>query len=254
MDVKFDFMRGVLGLEGAKALSKAAARSGALENALLPRTIVSWLELASMNGSYEGGLPGVDNSYIQFQKSEEDFTGSIGIEGEVYTFHDSSIYHVASAVAVALGLDHEPMDSRIRPNDLARLGKTIDTLSKAHILIDSLRKAEAPGPAHSPTQQLGPTIPVAPTLQTTNKKPKKSLIPTVPKIPSVTVTKSESEVLCSACGRAQFIAGRFTGCLCQVSLSKSVKTKPHSTGYVMEFGEDWNNESFGVLMKAMGKT
>lgn len=253
MDIKFDFMRGVLGEEGAQALRKAVSRSHALENALIPRCVLSWLQIAERSGEYEGNIPGVDNSYIQFNKSEEEFSGSIGIEGEVYTFHDSSIYHVASAVAVALGLDHEAVDSRIRPVDLARLGKTIDTLSKAHVLVTNLHKADPPGPAAKPTQQSGAVEPVAPTLQTANKKPKKSLIPIVPKLTSVTVTKSESEVKCSICKRAQFIAGRFTGCMCIVGLSKSVKSKPKGEGYELSFGDEWNIDNFNVLLKSMGK-
>jgi len=265
---KYQFMCGVLGTEGADALKKAASRSTALENVLLPRAILAWLDLASRNDTFEGSLPGLHNTYLQFNKSEQGYSGSIGIEGEVFSFNGVSVYHVASSVAVALGLDQEPVDVHLRPEDLARLGKTIDILSKAHVLVDNLRKsqlvnkAEAPGPAAAPTKQGEPTQAIAPNkapripkLGATSKPPKQPTIPGIPppKLPSVKVTKSESEVSCPDCGRQQFVAGRFTGCFCIMALARSVHTAPLEDGYMLTFKGEWDRDSVGVLLKSMGK-
>lgn len=136
---KFKFLVSVLGADGAKALAKAAERSQELENALLPRTILAWLGIAARS-DYEGGIPGVDNTYIQFQKSEDKFTGSISIGDDIYSFEDAALLHMASAVAVALGQDHERVSPGLRDMDIQRLGKNIDTLVKARVAVAELRK------------------------------------------------------------------------------------------------------------------
>jgi GNAT superfamily N-acetyltransferase len=150
---KFGFLNHVLGLDGAKALVKAVERSGVAEPILLPRTIVAWLNYTET--SFDGEIPGVDNSYLCFKKSEEKYTGSIAIDDYLYDFNDASIYHLASAMAVALGIDTERSHPNLRDLDLVKLGRSIDLLCKSHCLIekiteDSLEKSIKKIPAGKP--------------------------------------------------------------------------------------------------------
>ena len=138
-DRKFKFLRGVLGLDGAMALTKAAERSSHIGSALLPRTILAWLGVAARS-DYEGDLPGVDNTYIQFAKSEDHYTGSISIGEVIYSFEKANLYHLAASIAVALGSDHEGIPPALRDLDIQRLGKNIDTLAKARVAIAELKR------------------------------------------------------------------------------------------------------------------
>ena len=61
MDVtRYSFLVATLGEDGATALAKAAERSPVLAPVLVPRALLSWLQL--QGSAYEGSLPGVDNS------------------------------------------------------------------------------------------------------------------------------------------------------------------------------------------------
>jgi hypothetical protein len=156
-DTKFQFLIGVLGEEGAKALSKAAERSKPLGGVILPRAILAWLDIADQ---HEGELPGVQNTYLSFSKSSEydEYSGSISISDEVFSFQNQSKVYLASAIAVSiLGVESLDVDCTLRDHDLTNLGKSIDLLAKAHALAARLAKAEPPGPAHAPTPQIAPT-------------------------------------------------------------------------------------------------
>lgn len=137
---QYSFLVSVLGEDGARALKKAAERSDALGQALLPRAILSWLGLAS-RWDYEGGLPGVENTYVAFKKSEDErLSGSIALGGDVYDFEGASPYHVAATVGVVLGMDDSPLHPSVRDLDLARLGKSIDALVKYRAASQELAK------------------------------------------------------------------------------------------------------------------
>lgn len=136
---KMQFMRAVLGRDGAEALSKAVTRTQELEHVLLPRTILAWLEVAS-RWDYEGEVPGVENTYLSFRKDEDGYTGSIKLDDGDYVFARASLAHVAASIAVALGADHERIAKSVRDIDLARIGKSIDLLAKAKVATDALSK------------------------------------------------------------------------------------------------------------------
>jgi GNAT superfamily N-acetyltransferase len=138
-NTKSQFLEGILGGDGAKALSKAAARIPELESALLPRALMAWLGVCPT--SFEGNLPGVENSYLHFQKSEGNtYSGSIAIGDDIYAFEDASGLRVGACVAVALGADHEKLNPALADTDLVRLGKSIDTLVRARAVVEALQK------------------------------------------------------------------------------------------------------------------
>ena len=134
-----DFMASCLGKEGAKALNKAAEREPVLSDVLAPRAILSWIDFATKN-NYEGEIPGQDNSYVTLAKSETGFSGSITLNNDVYSFSDSSIYQLAGTIALSLGLEPDTLDSDIRDTVLVKLGKSVDLLCKAQVLLGELNK------------------------------------------------------------------------------------------------------------------
>lgn len=134
---KYKFLVGILGVEGATALRRAGERSEEVENVLVPRSILAWLNSVE---SHEGEIPGIENTYVSFQKSEKKYSGSISLGEEVYEFQDVDTCHVASAVAVAIGVDGDRQHPNLKDLDLVRLGKSVDLLVRAHALSEQLSK------------------------------------------------------------------------------------------------------------------
>lgn len=138
------FLKASLGEEGAAALLKAVGREPKLASVLIPRAIVGWLQFVTHN-EYEGPIPGIDNSYVQFTKAQTGFTGVLGLSDGVYEFQKSSLYHLASAISLAIGHEPESIDPEVRNVVLNKLGKSIDTLAKAMVVTQLLAK-RAMGP------------------------------------------------------------------------------------------------------------
>lgn len=130
------FLIDVVGPEGAKTLAKAADRSSVLGAALVPRTIVAWLRA---NPSYMGEIPG-SQQLVSFAKSENGFSGYVSIDDQKHEFQNVSLFYVAGAVGVAVGLDSASVPKELKNLDLERLGKSIDCMVKVRRL--SLAKGE----------------------------------------------------------------------------------------------------------------
>lgn len=257
MNVKAKFLQGVLGVDGSRALRKATDRDSRLGAVVLPRTILGWLNFIG-NYEYEGQLPNVDNSYIQLSKNEDStFDGSIDIEGYVYDFVKSDIYHVASAIALALGETSVNTDSNVRDMVLVKLGQSIDILAKAQEIArtidsklkidkDDIEKVELkaqPQQPIEPQSQLKPAINQESALKLPGHKLKSV------KISSMKLSRSESEIKCSFCGGHQFEDYKFNGCLCFADLAKNVKTTAYSDGYVLDFKPGFDTEAYIVISK-----
>ena len=254
---KASFLNSVLGLDGARALIKAAERFDVLSNALVPRAILSWLQVSKAY-EYEGGVPGVDNTYLAFKKNEQGFSGAISLGDDVYTFSKASHFHLAAAIGVAIGCDGQPLNAKLRDLDVQRLGKSIDTLVKAKVVTENMaealkkkpeddeevEKVEEPGQTAKPKEALGPIPPAGP--QAVQTAPKASK----PKLPGMNITKSEAAKPCKMCGDAQFQGADFVGCLCLSDLKKNVKATPTDTGYVLQF-KGLNSDDVEILMQAM---
>lgn len=256
---KLQFLEAVVGRDGAQALSKAAERAVELDQAIFPRAVTAWIESIAPFG-FDGYVPGVEDAQFRFAKSESGFSGIVTINGELHRFDDASVNHLAGCVAVALGLDHERVSSQAKPEQLAKLGKSIDLLVKTQLVKTSIKPATAkkrinlPG---MPAQPIAPKQPLAPTpVQPANQKqtpagaagtaqtsplPK----PKLPKLPkqTLTVTKSEANKKCPHCARAQFKGNTFSGCFCFSALAKNVKTTGTATGFNLEFGSAWDQDA-----------
>jgi hypothetical protein len=230
-----NFLTAVLGTEGATMLVKAVEKHDVLEHALLPRTILAWLQSAP---SYEGALPGNNGTHVNFEKSESGFTGSVGMGADLYKFEAVSVFHVGAAVAVALGVE-ELVSDGLRDLDIERLGKTIDSLAKVKRVndeldeekddeekdaadADALDKAAGTGVPAAPTPPTPPAAPAA----AAPKTPAPSVAPKVPKPPktaSMTLQRSEAGHKCPACGGTQFKDDAFVGCICFRAMNKAIK-------------------------------
>jgi len=149
-DLGHKFLAAALGPDGAAALRKAVDREPQLSSILIPRTIVGWLNFTT-EYDYEGEIPGIENSYVQFQKTEAGFSGAISLEQGVYSFQNSSVYHLAAGIATALGLEPTDVDPSVRDTVLVKLGKSIDTLTKARVLMKELKSPNALKPTRMTT-------------------------------------------------------------------------------------------------------
>lgn len=263
MDSKIkDFLAGVLGMEGCRALLKAALRSKPLGAVILPRTILAWLDVAEQ---YEGELPGVQNTYLSFSKSETSYSGSISIGDDVYSFAEASKMYLASAIAVSLlGSTHLDVDETLRDHDLTNLGKSIDLLAKAHALAARLAKAEPPGPAHAPTQQDAPAPAEGPKKQSRIPRPPTKKLGTVAvppapklkvKIPgiksrtTVRIAKSELVKGCHMCGLPQVRNNQFVSCICFRDVVQSAKIEDSGEFFGITF-TDSDAESVVEFLKS----
>lgn len=124
------FLREILGVDGARSLLKAADREPAIGFIVAPRAALAWL---APKTSYEGSVPGVENSYLKFRKSEDGYTGVVTLAESNYLFESASQAHVASAIAWASGVSN--METvEIADKTLAKLGKAIDALVEAQLL------------------------------------------------------------------------------------------------------------------------
>lgn len=135
------FLNAALGEEGAAALLKAVGREPKLASVLIPRAIVGWLSFVTQH-EYEGPIPGIDNSYVQFAKAQTGFNGVLGLTDGVYEFQKSSLYHLASAISLAIGHEPESLDPQVRDIVLNKLGKSIDIMAKAQVVTQLLAKAK----------------------------------------------------------------------------------------------------------------
>lgn len=245
---QFSFMSSVLGPDGATALKKAASRSSELSGAILPRAIMAWVTIASQLG-YEGEIPGVDGTHIEFQKSEVGFSGSIASEGMSYKFHNASHFHVAATVAVALDAQDSLLDPALRDIEIEQLGKSIDVLAKAKAVKAEIEKAGVgePGQAAKPEEQMGAVPPKAPEPQGTKQTKKGPKLPKVPQAPQVKLAMSVVGKSCPMCGKGQFRGEDFVACYCLKDLAKSVRVDAFDDCYILTLGPKWSKDDIKFL-------
>jgi hypothetical protein len=282
----YNFLTATLGHEGSVALRKACERVHDLGTVMFPRAVLAWLSFVAPHG-YQGPIPGTDG-FLRFSKSEdseqgtgkEQYAGEVTWNGQTYTYTDASLYQIAAAVALAIGAKAKEVSAKLKPEELASLGKSVDVLVKAHAANEQLRKADLPGATARPKGQQGPAAPGAPVPPkvggaTAPRLPspvgpaapatptpgaagaKVPKLPGVgkknpaPKLPALKVGKSELSNLCSMCGRGQFTGKKFTGCVCLRALAKSVTSTEKPDGVLLTFGNAWDREDIESLMNLL---
>lgn len=121
-----NFLTATVGLDGYQALSKAAERLQELESVFVPRAIIAWLDCATRLG-FEGQVPGTQARLAK---------GAVDIDGQLYELgaaQSQERLRAGSALIMAL-LDDVSIPSELDPKQVARLGKSIDTLVKARFI------------------------------------------------------------------------------------------------------------------------
>ena len=243
-----NFLQEVLGLDGFSAVNKAISNSKELKSILIPRTILSWLEIQSQLGSYNSKIPGI-NLNLELNKSEEGFSGSYYINKNRVHFNKKELLEVASDISILLNVGE--ITPPTKDLDIVNLGKSVDLLIKSKIL-NSLKKKDKPilSDKAKPIEPLEPEPP--------QKQPSRSL----PKIPpktspkpvfkSLKVSKSQSENRCSLCNKSQFKNDTFIGCDCLSEVSSLIKTEKSNNGYLLKF-KHIDEDTFGVLLEIFYK-
>lgn len=269
---KYAFLKAVLGTDGATSLKKAADKYGDLEGAIVPRAIMAWLGVVARS-DYEGGLPGVEDSYLDFAKNEDGtYSGSIAIGEGVFPFQNANVFHLAASVALSLGatLDAE----NLKDVDMVKLGKSIDILVKAKFLSETeiLSKAQPPGPAHAPTVRGQPVAPKPPTKQIGQPELPASQKPaTAPKeapVPKHKVPKAKVKLPkparkfeiperalkreCQECGLPLIKNERFVGCLCFRDTAKYVTLTKGEGHYALAFGNSLDEDAIVTILDTLG--
>lgn len=271
------FLIEIVGGPGAEALCKSTS-STLLGQAILPRTILSWV---NETPKYEGDIPGIPNTYLEFSPTGDLFNGSISINDQIYSFEKASPLHLASAIAVALGIDGASLKN-IADRNLQKLGKSIDLLVKAQ------KQQPKTGAKATPTQPIDLQGPTQPSVKQKEKGPTVSVKPPPvpgpealppstpmteqakkvaqnstkgPKAPktkktkmTIKVTKSQATAECPVCRLPQFRAGDLYGCKCWRSLVKNISASPTPEGYLLEVPLEIDREELVTLLESMGIT
>jgi len=239
----FDFLKAVLGQDGATAMRKAVARDPRIEYFLVPRTALGW---ALSKTEYEGQVPGTE-IYVNFKKTSDTFTGVIAHNGQPAREFSGDQYTLAADITAGLGYEVGTFEGTDKL--LATLGKSIDTLLKAQFWTNKLKKGavDLPGTTHKPTQQTGPEEPQKPiAVQPSNKtKPK------LPKLPMLKVNKEDLHKSCKTCAGVQFKENKFTGCICWRDLAKHTSTTMYSDGAVVEFSKSADRAAVHAFFKEL---
>jgi hypothetical protein len=281
---KVEFLKAVVGDQGAAALIKAAARSVSIENVLVPRAIMAWLGVIG-RFDYEGEIPGVDDTYLDFAKNEDGlYDGSIAVGDGVFPFENANGFQLAASIAVALGSD-QPLDE-VRDSELARLGKSIDIMAKAKMVTDleiELAKAR-PGPPN-PQKPQGPPTAATPQMKqpkmqvkppkTPKGAPKNPIAPkakvSLPKPPNPAkmtpgaqqnrAFKSEKQfalndanllAACPECGLKLIKNEKFVGCMCLRDLAKNVALTKYEGRHYISFRTELDADAVSVVLETLG--
>ena len=286
---KYGFLKAVLGQDGAAALKKAADRLGGLEDTILPRAVLAWLSVAA-RGDYEGAIPGIDDSYLDFTKNENgSYSGSIAMGEGIVPFYNATVFNLAASIALSLGA--EQFSDSFKNVDLVKLGKSIDIMAKAKFVsnADELAKG-APGPAHLGTKDeviqgpIGGTkrkgskgAPVPQTKQTAKggkpiktppvaprsaKLPKAKVPALKVKLPGVkapsvaqkpfALSEHSYEVGCTECGMQLIKNERFIGCMCFKDMARHVTLSKNQGKTYISFGPAVDEDGIATVLESLG--
>lgn len=124
-----EFLTAALGADGYQALSRAAQRLPSLQAVYVPRAAIAWLQVAQRVG-YEGPVPG---THASLEK------GNLVSAGGCFSLA-SDFLRASSALVVDL-LDEVRIPEDLDPRQVARLGKSVDALTRARFL-SRLRELE----------------------------------------------------------------------------------------------------------------
>lgn len=225
------FLESTLGVEGAKSLSKALKTSDSLDSVLVARTIVSWLDVVTRNAKFDGSVPGNDTLNLVFKKSQDTFKGTINIGKDTLSFENATLFQLAGTVATSLGVN-APVPADLQSQHLSALGRSLDTLVKAHYVA-----------SHQPQK----TAPVAPkAFRMVKSQPR---LPRVKKL--VKISPDSIHSCCTVCNEHFFKAEKFVGCLCFRELSFDINLLRKNGEPVLSFSPTMDSDAVLSVLEAL---
>lgn len=239
----YAFLRETLGTDGAAAMKRAITKDPRLEYYLVPRTCLSW---ALTKNQFEGSFPGTD-IYVQFVKSEDGYTGSIGKDNNPVTkFTAPDEFNLVAELLTAFDYKTGVFEGTDRT--LVSLGKSVDALLRARMLTNKFIKGgvDLPGTTAKPFAQGTPEEPLKPVnVQAGKTKPK------LPKLPILKVERKELSKSCKTCDGIMFKSEKFVGCMCWRDLAKHATTTMYSDGAVVEFSKEADRSIVNALYREL---
>ncbi len=145
MDAGNDFLIATLGKQAAEALQKACSRDASMADILVPRSILGWL--FQVEEGFEGAIPGVENSYLEFEKNDRGtYDGHVSLPQAdgLLPFYGANLSALAATIATALEVDCKPADATLRDQVVVALGKHIDSLAATQVQLAELKKSLGP--------------------------------------------------------------------------------------------------------------
>ena len=262
------FMDAVLGSDASNALAKAAQRSATIANIIGPRTIVGWSNLAS-RWSYDGTVPGLEDSVLRFEKTENGLTGIMSIGDVQLDFEDAQPENLSAMLCVGLKCSPDLSKSEgATVKAMGQLGETVDLMIKVRAVTllktepkcnckkcteakckchcHDVEKTELPSKMAAPKppdEPVGAMAPVATTpRRTAIKKPVAGMIK------SLDLNDRHMGTKCSVCDSTSFRDGEFRACFCLRELAPFVKSEYIDNGVRLTFGDEWSAHA-RILLK-----
>lgn len=238
------FLKEVAGESGTAALKKAVDFSEDLKALLIPRVIVSWLDLYNNESGFNNNIPGTSLK-LEFKKNENGYSGVIDIsENEKFNFENIDFNKLSAILAVTLDVGNISLPKSDR--QLVKLGKSIDLLVKARALNKiRLEQSETINKIEKLEDKEKEIVKHEITVKTTT-------YPKIPKVKNNTfkvikLSKSQSEKYCNMCNQKFFNEEKFKGCFCLSDLSSDIDTEKTESGYILK-AERLDTDSFMTLV------
>ena len=225
------FIKSVLGETGLSVVDNLIKKYPQLESYIIPRTIISWLRT---NDEFKN----LDNTpFVVLNKSENEYSGCVVLKSENFDFKKVSEQYIAAIVTTECGFDL--CKTKIKNIDLARLGKTIDLLSKAQNEVNFEHNQRA--------KNLQFDEPILPE-QTPKIKEKKTFrIPRINK--QIKLNKNELDNICFICKEKLISHGNFLGCTCFKPMAKSICLIQKNNDLFLDLDKSLSDDVFLALVK-----
>lgn len=251
-DKSIAFLNEILGKDDLKVLKKAISSSNELKSLLLPRVVLSWIDISSQLEDTFVAYPELGIKF-DFKKNEEGFTGYIVIDKEKYAFQNIDLNHLAASLSVALGAQELELPSRNL--EIVNLGKSIDLLVKSKILKKRIKKDKDTKKFEQPggkAKEIPPVDPIEPRMQddAVGVKKRPSHVATGAKIfKSIKISKNQSLLKCHLCNQPYFNNKNFIGCFCLSELSNCIKTEETEDGFLLK-SKSLSDEEFLTILES----
>lgn len=223
------FIESLLGKDGADVLEKASKRLPEIKHVLLPRILMSWINIVGKSNEFNSNLPGINESNLTLNKSETNlFDGTVKVGSNEIEFGDADFYNLIGIIGIALDHDPKKIKLNINKNSLAKLGKSIDLLIKSKFITKQLKLKQ---------------------------ETKKSLFASTEKPIKINKSFKLKKTLlnsnCSMCGMDLYINKKLSGCLCIKDLLNKTNIEEVNDSINLTFPNHFDEEEIGVILTSI---